>query len=485
MKKTRSSFSALVLCISLTVIGSLLPREAAAQDVSALASVTSCTWLTPEYPHISSFNLKNSGAIDIKTSTQGECNPSTDPVSVTAQMWLEKRTFGIFWVTYATGVPITKSIQNTPRVWGRGELMAVGPCVPGTYRGRLTRTAQVAGGIAFVLGDDIVSPAIQIDCKPKRVAMVIDDTGSMGGVIGSVKSTLASYIASTPEDEYTSWSLTTFKDSPSFVGSTEDKAAALGLVSGLSASGGDDCPEDVLGGIVSGLGVLGADPDISKQMLVATDASAQFGDVDGIIASARASGVRVNVLLTGDCGRSAAAAAASSFAIAFAGPPLSSQVVLKRIAAETGGLYFFIPGGTTADFTTALNQIFANIANPTPTDTEPPVVTLTVTPDTLWSPNHKMIAITPTVTATDNVDANPQVELVGVTMTEPDDAQGDGHTVNDVQVTPDGQIFVRSERSGKGGSRVYTITFRATDAAGNTAFASADVVVPKSRGKTP
>src|SRR3954467_12597648 len=336
MKRTLSS----LLWVSLTIIGSFA-TPAAAQDAQAAASVTACTWLTPEYPHISSFNLRNAGAIDIKTSTQGECNPSTDPVSVTAQVTLEKRTFGIFWTTYAVGLPITKSIQNTAQLWRRGELFAVGACVPGTYRGRLTRTAQVAGGIAFILGDDIISPEIPIDCKPKRVAMVIDDTGSMGGVIGSVKSALASYISSTPEDEYTSWSLTTFKDSPSFVGSTEDKAEALGLVSGLVASGGGDCPEDVLGGIFSGLGVLGADPAISKQMLVATDASAQFGDVDGIIASARSSGVHVNVLLNGDCGMAAPAATASAFAtLAFAGPPLSSQVVLKRIADETGGLYF-------------------------------------------------------------------------------------------------------------------------------------------------
>src|SRR4051812_3274741 len=178
MKRTLSS----LLWVGLTIIGSFA-TPAAAQDAQAAASVTACTWLTPEYPHISSFNLRNSGAIDIKTSTQGECNPSTDPVSVTAQLWLEKRPLGTFWFTYATGVPITKNIQNPPRTWGRGELMAVGPCEPGTYRGRLTRTAQVTGGIAFVLGEDIISPAVQIDCKPKRVAMVIDDTGSMGGVI--------------------------------------------------------------------------------------------------------------------------------------------------------------------------------------------------------------------------------------------------------------------------------------------------------------
>lgn len=484
MKRTLSRF----LCIGLAITALLVAREAAAQDVEAMASVTTCTWLTPEYPHISSFNLRSSGAIDIKTSTQGECNPSTDPVSVTAQMWLEKRTLFIFWVPYATGIPITKSIQNTPRTWGRGELMAVGPCVPGTYRGRLTRTAQVAGGIAFLLGDDILSPAIEIDCKPKRVTMVIDDTGSMGGVIGSVISSLSSFIGSTPEDEYTSWNLTTFKDDVTDRGTTEDRNQALAWVGGLTASGGGDCPENVLGGIASGLGSLGDDPATSKQMLVATDASAQFGDVDGIIASARANGVRVNVLLTGDCGMATAAAAVtpSVASLAFAGPPLSSQVVLKRIAAETGGLYFFIPGGTTADFTNALNQIFANIANPGSTDTEPPVLTLSVTPDILWSPNHKMIAITPTFTVTDNLDPNPLVELAGVSMSEPDDAQGDGHTVNDAEVMPDGQIFVRAERSGKGGSRVYTITFRATDAAGNVAFASADVVVPKSKSaKTP
>jgi hypothetical protein len=383
-------------------------------------------------------------------------------------------------------VPITKSILNTAQIWRRGELFAVGPCVPGTYRGRLTRSAQVEGGIAILLGDDIVSPAREIDCKPKRVSMVIDDTGSMGNVIGSIKESLASFISSTPEDEYTSWSLTTFKDSSSYVGTTEERSQALAWVSGLFASGGGDCPENVLDGIVSGLSSLGADETTSKQMLVATDASAQFGDVDGIIASARAAGVKVNVLLTGDCGLPPAAAIAPAAASATAAATLaasflSSQVVLKQIATETGGLYFFIPGGTTADFTNALDQIFASIANPAPVDSEPPVIKFSVTPDVVSPPNHKMIAITPTIEVTDNVDPNPHVELVGVSVTEPDDAQGDGNTTNDVQVTPDGQIFVRAERSGNGGGRVYTITIRATDAAGNTAFASANVVVPKSQ----
>jgi hypothetical protein len=295
------------------------------------------------------------------------------------------------------------------------------------------------------------------------------------------RSGLASYISSTPEDEYTSWNLTTFKDSARYIGTTEDRGQALSWVSGITASGGGDCPENVLDGIWTGLNALGVDPETSKQMLVATDASAQFGDVDGIIASARANGVRVNVLLTGDCGMAAAAAAEPTFAtLAVA---LSSQVVLKRIAKETGGLYFFIPGGTTADFTRALDEIFASIANPVSVDTEPPVLTLSVTPDTLFPPDHKMVAITPTTTVTDNLDPSPRVEFVGVTVNEPDDEQGDGHTTDDVQVTADGQVFVRAERSGTGGGRVYTITYRAIDAAGNVGFASANVVVPKSQAR--
>jgi hypothetical protein len=90
-----------------------------------------------------------------------------------------------------------------------------------------------------------------------------------------------------------------------------------------------------------------------------------------------------------------------------------------------------------------------------------------------------MVEVTPTVTATDNVDPKPVVELVGVQVDQAEDGQGDGHTADDVQISSDGRIFVRAERSATGGSRTYTITYRAKDAAGNTGFASATVIVPK------
>ena len=121
-------------------------------------------------------------------------------------------------------------------------------------------------------------------------------------------------------------------------------------------------------------------------------------------------------------------------------------------------------------------------------DTTPPVITVTVRPNTLWSPNHKMVDITATVMITDICDAAPTVVLSSITSDEPDDAvgNGDGNTVNDIQGaiigTPDYKFKLRAERAGEGDGRVYTITYTATDASGNSASSSATVVVPYERG---
>jgi hypothetical protein len=63
-------------------------------------------------------------------------------------------------------------------------------------------------------------------------------------------------------------------------------------------------------------------------------------------------------------------------------------------------------------------------------------------------------------------------------MNEGDDSIGDGHTTNDIQIDKDGSIYVRSERSGAGNERVYTITYQAVDDCGNTTVRSAIVSIP-------
>lgn len=329
-----------------------------------------CDWLTPEWPHISGRNLDQDGTITIKTGTQGKCKASSDPLFVTGQVALEVEDSRGFWSPYMVGPAITKFVQDTDQEWDRNELVAVGPCIPGKYRGRLFRSAHREGGVAILIGDDILSPPRDMDCWPKRLSMVIDDTGSMSDDIARVAAALTSYINSQPEDEYTSWNLITFKDSPSNVITTEGRSEILSSVNSLTASGGGDCPEDVLGGISAGLNALGNDPKKRRQMLVATDAAAKVGDVDSIIAKAQTNGVNVNVLLRGDCAFASVPTAAISGA-ADTSDFVSSQVVLKRIAEETGGKYFFLPDSTDDQIKAAVKEIFDTFANPPPPPTPP------------------------------------------------------------------------------------------------------------------
>jgi hypothetical protein len=121
-------------------------------------------------------------------------------------------------------------------------------------------------------------------------------------------------------------------------------------------------------------------------------------------------------------------------------------------------------------------------------ETIPPEISLSVTPNILWPPNHNMIPISPVVTVIDNCDSNPQVQLKSITMDEGDITNTfdpnydstvvDGKTLGDIQVDGSGNIYLRAERSGTGDGRVYTITYTATDASGNSTTASATVTVP-------
>jgi outer membrane protein assembly factor BamB len=123
------------------------------------------------------------------------------------------------------------------------------------------------------------------------------------------------------------------------------------------------------------------------------------------------------------------------------------------------------------------------------TDKLLPSMTLTVTPDTLWPPNNKMMPISVTVTATDNCDPAPVIKLKSITMIEGnqsntyDPTLGDGNTGDDIHVDSSGNIYLRAERLGKGIGRTYTITYTATDVSGNSATASANVTVPHDQGK--
>jgi uncharacterized repeat protein (TIGR01451 family) len=118
-------------------------------------------------------------------------------------------------------------------------------------------------------------------------------------------------------------------------------------------------------------------------------------------------------------------------------------------------------------------------------DIVPPELTVSLSPTALWPPNHRLATISAAVTVTDNCDPNPAVRLVSITSNEPDNGLGDGDTANDVQGAAFGtrdQVFqVRSERSGPGSGRIYTVTYEAQDESGNKTTRQATITVPKSR----
>jgi hypothetical protein len=120
-------------------------------------------------------------------------------------------------------------------------------------------------------------------------------------------------------------------------------------------------------------------------------------------------------------------------------------------------------------------------------DTTPPDLSVTLSPNVLWPPDHKLVAITADVRVRDNFDPDPRVVLVSITSNEADDGLGDGDTPNDIQGasfgTDDRSFSLRAERSAKGTGRAYTVTYRATDASGNVTAVSVPVTVPLDQGK--
>jgi hypothetical protein len=117
-------------------------------------------------------------------------------------------------------------------------------------------------------------------------------------------------------------------------------------------------------------------------------------------------------------------------------------------------------------------------------DTTPPDLTVQLSPTVLWPPNHKLVQITATITVTDKCDPNPTVRLVSIKSNEPDNGLGDGDQPNDIQAifgVDDRTFLLRSERSGGGSGRVYTVTYEASDATGNKTTRQATVTVPKSQ----
>ncbi|MBW8904414.1 MAG: hypothetical protein JF611_01825 [Betaproteobacteria bacterium] len=114
-------------------------------------------------------------------------------------------------------------------------------------------------------------------------------------------------------------------------------------------------------------------------------------------------------------------------------------------------------------------------------DRTPPVATLSLSPDRIWPPNHKLVTVTPSLNTSDNLNA-VVVSAPVVTSNEPQTGCDADDVAGDWSVSG-AAIQVRAERCGPGSGRTYTVTYTITDAAGNSSQASATVFVPHNAAK--
>lgn len=114
-------------------------------------------------------------------------------------------------------------------------------------------------------------------------------------------------------------------------------------------------------------------------------------------------------------------------------------------------------------------------------DTTPPSLTVSISPDTLWPPNDKLVPVTATITVNDDYDPQPEIQLVSIMANEALDISD---AKDALPGTDDRQFQLKAKRAGTNLSgRIYTITYSATDGTGNKANASATVTVPHDQGK--
>ncbi|WP_248927577.1 DUF5011 domain-containing protein [Paenibacillus hamazuiensis] len=115
-------------------------------------------------------------------------------------------------------------------------------------------------------------------------------------------------------------------------------------------------------------------------------------------------------------------------------------------------------------------------------DKVPPTVRVVLDKTTLWPANKKMVTVTASVYAADDTSQIDSVVLKSITSSEP----GGADDIQNARIgTFDTSFSLRAEREGRGSGRIYTITYTATDKAGNKADASATVVVPHDQSGKP
>jgi probable HAF family extracellular repeat protein len=110
-------------------------------------------------------------------------------------------------------------------------------------------------------------------------------------------------------------------------------------------------------------------------------------------------------------------------------------------------------------------------------DSAPPYIKrIMVNPSVIWPPNHKMVPVSVSVLALDNVDPAPVSKIISITANE-------SVSRDEIQITGDLTAKLAASKNAEGHGRIYTITVQCKDASGNTSTCSVEVSVPQNASK--
>jgi len=236
--------------------------------------------------------------------------------------------------------------------------------------------------------------------------------------------------------------------------------SAIGTLPG-KVGGGCDIPEDVLSGIQRAVNFPWRD-GVAKAIIL-------MGDAPGHDPEAHSGLTSASVI---------AAALAVDPAVIYpilVGGSSSATAFMTNLANGTGGQTFNGNSGGVGQAVLDAIHLIVTTPPPPPSDTTAPECTAAASPGALWPPNQKLVPVTVEVTVTDD-QPGATFTLMDATSSEPASGAPDiqGFTLGE----PSTAGSFRAERLGNGPGRIYTLTYEAVDAAGNTGTCTALVSVP-------
>jgi M6 family metalloprotease-like protein len=209
-------------------------------------------------------------------------------------------------------------------------------------------------------GDNVI-----VDLNPRQIVFVVDDTGSMGDDIASVRTSILSKIDSfqaNPEAEH--YSVVTFKDEVGTPQQTGKPDQIKTWINALSASGGGDCPE-------ASLDALRAIPSFAptSDAWLMTDASPHGSALDlaNTIYQLVSNRIKIYPVILGWCTSASGSADSATgngeeVTLSLQSDDLiNSAAPFKQIAEQSGGRMFYVSAAEVADATNIiLTEMDAN-----------------------------------------------------------------------------------------------------------------------------